>query len=252
MARAVDYELVVVFGAMRATVAIVEDEPDLREAVVEFLCARGLHAHGLHSATAFRGFLSQQPVDVVVLDIAMPGESGLSLARWLRTQSPTPAILFATASGRPTDRIFGLEIGADDYIVKPYDLHELLARIRSILRRPPRAPVAPRAAAKTRARIVPVGAFVLDLDARQVKRGDGSVISLTSAELELLEMLATRPHRIVTRSQILELSEGGFGGESARSIDVRIARLRKKLGADQSGHSLIRTIRGEGYMFAPE
>jgi DNA-binding response OmpR family regulator len=237
---------------MRATVAIVEDEPDLREAVVEFLCSRGLRGQGLPSAAAFREVLSRQPVDVVVLDIAMPGEDGLALARWLRTQSPATAILFATASGRPTDRIFGLEIGADDYIVKPYDLHELLARIRSILRRPPRERAAPRAAAKSRARTVALGAVALDLDARLVKRGDGSVISLTSAELELLEMLATRPHRLVTRSQILELAQGGSGGESARSIDVRIARLRKKLGTGQSGRSLIRTIRGEGYMFAPE
>jgi DNA-binding response OmpR family regulator len=240
------------FLTMRSTVAIVEDEPDLREAVVEFLCSRGLRAHGLPSAAAFREVLPQQPIDVVVLDIAMPGENGLSLARWLRTQNPTPAILFATASGRPADRIFGLEIGADDYIVKPYDLHELLARIRSILRRPPREHVAPRATAKSRARTIALGTVAFDLDARQVKRGDGSVINLTSAEVDLLEILVTRPHRIVTRSQILELAPAGFGSESARSIDVRIARLRKKLGADQGGRSLITTIRGEGYMFAPD
>ncbi|HVL70928.1 MAG TPA: response regulator transcription factor [Beijerinckiaceae bacterium] len=236
-----------------STVAIVEDEDDLREAVVEFLSGRGLRVLAAANAQEFRALIARESVDVAVLDIAMSGEDGRSLARWLTGRPRAPGIIFATAAGRPADRVVGLEIGADDYLVKPYELRELLARIRSLLRRleerPVHEPPAPAAEAPRPGRQLPVGPYLLDLDSRRLTR-DGTSIVLTPAELDLLEALATRPNRVLSRSQLLELAQAGDGG-SDRSVDVRITRLRRKLEADPDDPQLIRTVRGEGYVFVP-
>jgi two-component system phosphate regulon response regulator OmpR len=237
------------------TIAIIEDEHDLRDSVAEFLIGRGLEVRAAANAAEFRDIAMRERIDVTVLDIQMPGEDGLSLACWLRTLSPPPGIIFATASGAPIDRVVGLELGADDYLVKPYELRELLARIRSVLRRPAEAPrsklyIVPEASRKLRT--LRIGDCLLDLDSRRLSGGDGRLIELTAMEVDLLEALAKRPNRILTRAQLLELAPGREDGDDERSIDVRVARLRRKLEATPDIPRLIRTIRGEGYMFVPE
>lgn len=238
------------------TIAIVDDEDDLREAVAEYLAERGLKVLVAGSAAEFRALVAAEGVDVAVLDIAMAGEDGLSLARWLTRLESPPGIILATAAGTPVDRIVGLEIGVDDYLVKPYDLRELLARIRSVVRRlPDEAPARVPIAAETTddsSRHMPIGSFQLDLQSRRLTSRDGKAVALTAAELDLLEALAKRPNRVLSRAQLLELAQSREGNETGRSIDVRITRLRRKLENDPDNPALIRTIRGEGYMFDPD
>jgi two-component system phosphate regulon response regulator OmpR len=238
------------------TIAIVDDEDDLREAVAEYLAERGLKVLVAGSAAEFRALVAAEGVDVAVLDIAMAGEDGLSLARWLTRLESPPGIILATAAGTPVDRIVGLEIGVDDYLVKPYDLRELLARIRSVVRRlpdeaPARMPITAEATDDS-SRHMPIGSFQLDLQSRRLTSRDGKAVALTAAELDLLEVLAKRPNRVLSRAQLLELAQSREGNENGRSIDVRITRLRRKLENDPDNPALIRTIRGEGYMFDPD
>jgi len=238
------------------TIAIVDDEDDLREAVAEYLAERGLKVLAAGSAAEFRVMVAAEGVDVAVLDIAMAGEDGLSLARWLTRLEHPPGIILATAAGSPIDRIVGLEIGVDDYLVKPYDLRELLARIRSVIRRlPQEGPAkAPLLSEETddSARHMAIGPFRLDLQSRRLTGRDGKAVALTAAELDLLEALATRPNRVLSRAQLLDLAQSREGNESGRSVDVRITRLRRKLESDPDNPTLIRTVRGEGYMFVPD
>lgn len=244
---------------MRATerhIAVVDDEDDLREAVVEYLALNGYQATGYARAAAFREAYENTPVDLAILDIAMPGEDGLSLARWLRTRGHS-GIIFATASATSIDRIVGLELGADDYIVKPYELRELLARVRSVLRRlPDEAPVAKSAPASagpapelTNARRLRFGGMVLDMDARTLFDAAGAPIDLTSMELDLLTVLATRPGRALSRAQIMELSDGHDTGDAERAIDIRVARLRRKIEPNPDSPRYVKTLRGTGYVF---
>ena len=235
---------------MHATVLVVEDEEHLRDALAEYLGDRGFTVLAAGDAKTARVFAENEDIRLAVLDIAMPGEDGLSLARWLRGRSPDLGIIFATSSGAPIDRIVGLEIGADDYMVKPYDLRELLARIRSVLRRigdaSDHVPPAP-----TTSRGIPVGRFVLNPAARQLVDEAGGPVSLTSTEFELLAMLAARPNRALSRSQLLA-GESGLGqDDSPRSVDIRVTRLRGKIEVDPQHPRLIQTVRGEGYMFVP-
>lgn len=237
------------------TVAIAEDEVDLREAVAEYLSERGLRVLAAGSAAEFRAMVAGEAIDVAVLDIAMAGEDGLSLARWLARQKHPPGIILATAAGSAVDRVVGLEIGVDDYLVKPYDLRELLARVRSVLRRLPEdtaasAPIPAEAVDPSRQ--MPVGPYRLDLQSGRLTARDGRTVALTPAELDLLEALAKRPNRVLSRSQLLDLAQSREGHESARSVDVRITRLRRKLESDPDNPTLIRTVRGEGYMFVPD
>jgi two-component system phosphate regulon response regulator OmpR len=237
---------------MQPTVVIVDDEDGLREAVVEYLNTQGLHTLEAPSAQAFRQLIDQQRVDVAVLDIAMPGEDGLSLARWLR-EHHSVGIIFATAAGRQIDRIVGLEIGADDYVVKPYDLRELLARIRSVLRRiKTTAAAKPDDAIFAASKRVQIGALALDSAGRRLTTAAGEAIDLTAMEFDLLEVLATRPNRILSRAQLLELAHSRASEDGDRSIDIRITRIRKKIEPDPERPRYIRTVRGEGYVFVPD
>ena len=238
---------------MSTTIAVVDDEEHLREAVVEYLQGKGFDVVEAADAAAFRALAESTPIDVVVLDVAMPGEDGLSLARWLRRRGDV-GIIFATAAGQPIDRIVGLELGADDYLVKPYELRELLARIRSLLRRlevRPQtssggAPIVARAAGRT----VVFGGWTLDLDGRRLLAADGRPADLTPLEYDLLEILATRPNRVLSRTQIAELGRGEeSAGEDDRRIDIRITRLRRKIEPEPDRPRFVRTVRGEGYVF---
>jgi two-component system phosphate regulon response regulator OmpR len=233
------------------TVAIAEDEEDLREAVAEYLEDRGLRVLQAGNAAAFRALVAAEAVDVAILDIQMPGEDGLSLARWLRGRSRI-GIIFATAADQPVERIIGLELGADDYITKPYELRELLARVRSILRRMGDAAAPVAAPAEARRDTLAVGSLVLDSAARRLLRPDGSAVALTQGEFDLLAVLVQRAGRILSREQLAGLLHEG-GGEGGRAIDIRMARIRRKLEEDDpSCRGRLRTVRGQGYVFAPE
>lgn len=237
---------------MRATVAIVDDEEHLREAVGEYLELQGFEVMSFRNAQAFREESAGKAIDVAILDIAMPGEDGLSLARFIRKSGQT-GIIMATAAGRPIDRIVGLEIGADDYLVKPYELRELLARIKSVLRRVNAAPAAaePQSPAIREGRSLRFGALTLDLDARRLTDVANGPIELTAMEFDLLQALATRPNRVLSRGQLQEFAHGRSADESDRSIDIRVTRLRKKIEPDPEHPRFIKTVRGEGYVFVP-
>lgn len=237
-------------------IAIVDDEEDLRDAVVEYLTSQGYPASGFPRAADFRLACSAAPFDLAILDIAMPGEDGLSLARWLKQQGQT-GIIFATASATSIDRIVGLELGADDYVVKPYELRELLARVRSVLRRIPDQSVAVPTSgtapdAKTdrnAARRIRFGGMVLDLDACNLIGAGGTPIDLTATELDLLMTLATRPGRPLSRAQIVELAGGQSGENTERAVDIRVTRLRRKIEPNPDAPKYVRTLRGTGYVF---
>jgi DNA-binding response OmpR family regulator len=237
---------------MRATVAIVDDEEHLREAVGEYLELQGFEVMSFRNAQAFREESAGKAIDVAILDIAMPGEDGLSLARYIRKSGQT-GIIMATAAGRPIDRIVGLEIGADDYLVKPYELRELLARIKSVLRRVNATPATAEAPspAVREGRSLRFGALTLDLDARRLTDAANGPIELTAMEFDLLQALATRPNRVLSRGQLQEFAHGRSADESDRSIDIRVTRLRKKIEPDPEHPRFIKTVRGEGYVFVP-
>ncbi|WP_421916007.1 response regulator [Mesorhizobium sp.] len=236
---------------VRARIIIVEDEPDLRDAVAEYLEANGYEVATAESASAARAMFEKQSFHLAVLDIAMPGEDGLSLGRWLRSKLPI-GIIYATAAGTALDRIVGLELGADDYIVKPYELREVLARVRSVLRRVPQ-PAAPRAdkieAAASR-RFVTFGSFQADLDGRLVTGTNGAVVDMAKSEFDVLEVFLTRANRLLTRAAISEAIGFMEDPESSRAVDIRIMRLRKKIETDPANPKFLRTVRGEGYIFS--
>jgi two-component system phosphate regulon response regulator OmpR len=244
--------------AEHAAIIVCDDEPDLREAVAEYLARRGLDVRRAEDAAALRRLLAERPADCVVLDIAMPGEDGLSLARALRAESDV-GIVMLTAAAEVVDRVVGLEVGADDYITKPVDLRELLARLRAVLRRRDAAqqalaalPEPPEAAAPPPSppgRRVRMGRTWLDLDARRLTGPDGAEIPLGPSEFALLRAFAERPGRVLTREALLDLAHPRGEEHFDRSIDVRIARIRRKVEAVPERPAVIRTIRGAGYVF---
>jgi two-component system phosphate regulon response regulator OmpR len=249
---------------------VVDDETDLREAVAEYLTRRGFDVRRAEDGAALRRLLAERPADLVVLDVSMPGEDGLTLARWLRSESDI-GIVMLTAAGDVVDRVVGLEVGADDYIAKPVDLRELLARLRAVLRRreatsaatltaPPPAPaplaapapppVEPAAGEAQGARIR-MGRNLLDVAQRRLFGADGREIPLGAAEFALLLAFAERPNRVLSRETLLDLAHARGDEHFDRSIDVRIARIRRKVEAVPDQPRVIRTVRGAGYVFDP-
>ncbi|RUX27613.1 response regulator transcription factor [Mesorhizobium sp. M7A.F.Ca.US.011.01.1.1] len=234
---------------VRARIVIVEDEPDLRDAVAEYLGASGYDVATAESAAAARSLVETQSFHLAILDIAMPGEDGLSLGRWLRSKLPI-GIIYATAAGTALDRIVGLELGADDYIVKPYELREVLARVRSVLRRVPQPKELQDNKAGTDRRSVTFGPFQADLDGRLVTGANGAVVDMAKSEFDVLEIFLTRANRLLTRAAISEAIGFTEDPESSRAVDIRIMRLRKKIEADPANPKFLRTVRGEGYIFS--
>jgi DNA-binding response OmpR family regulator len=237
--------------ALRARIAIVEDEPDLRDAVAEYLGANGYDVVGVSGAEEMRALVAQSPFHLAILDIAMPGEDGLSLGRWLRARMPI-GIIYATAAGAAIDRIVGLELGADDYLVKPYELRELLARVRSVLRRvpPPDETLVPKTAAEHPARrAISFGGFSVDLDSRRLTGASGE-IDMAKSEFDVLEVFLTRPNRLLSRAALSEAIGMTEEPETSRAVDIRVMRLRKKIEPDPANPRFLRTVRGEGYIFA--
>jgi len=231
------------------TIAIAEDESDLREAVAEYLGDRGMRVLQAADACGFRCLVENEPIDLAVLDIHMPGEDGLSLARWLRGRSNI-GIILATASDQAVDRMLGLALGADDYITKPYELRELLARSRGVLRRIGDAPLIKPAVPEPRREVIAIGALSLDVFGRKLTRTTGAEVRLTSGELDTLIVLAQRPNRVLSRETLAQLL-GESGGESGRALDVRIVRIRRKIEDGPMTNHCLRTVRGEGNMLVP-
>jgi two-component system OmpR family response regulator len=226
-------------------ILIVEDDRDIRGLLADFLKREGFAVELAEDGAAADRILARVAPDLVVLDLMLPGEDGLSICRRLRARGATP-ILMLTAKNDDIDRIVGLELGADDYLGKPFNPRELLARIRAVLRRS-EASVA-RAGERRRRSFA---GFVVDLDARSVERSDGTSVPLTSAEFDLLACFVERPRRVLTRDQLLDWTRGRSADPFDRTIDVTVSRLRRKLEiADPSAPALVTTVRNGGYLFA--
>jgi DNA-binding response OmpR family regulator len=237
---------------------VVDDEPELRGLLGEYFGRHGFAVRTAQDAAEARTLLQQQRPVLAILDINMPGETGLSLARWLRDTHPQVAIVMLTTAGEAIDRIVGLELGADDYIGKPFELRELLARVRAVLRRAqPMAGAAPAAVAETITPDAPTrqqiafGERRLDLERRQLFAADGSEIEITAAEFDLLALFARHPNRPLNRDQIMEQAHNRGWDVFDRSIDLRVMRLRRKIERNPDKPEIIKTVRNVGYVFVP-
>ncbi len=227
-------------------ILVVDDDADLRQMVADYLGGYDLRVTGAPDGSAMRDAMAREVVDLVLLDLKLPSEDGMTLARELRETSNIPIIIL-TGRKDDVDRIMGLELGADDYLTKPFNLRELLARIRAILRR---TQAHPAMAGEGRApQAFRFGAWELDLRSRRLTSNDGERVELTHAEFALLAAFLGAPERILSREQLLELSRGNDENVFDRSIDVQILRLRRKIESDPSRPKLIRTERGAGYFF---
>lgn len=231
-----------------AHIVVCDDEVDLREMLQEYLGKRGFKVSGAAGGDALRDILATSAVDVIIMDINMPKEDGLSILRSLRPDNMTPVIML-TAAGDVVDRIIGLEMGADDYLGKPVDLRELEARIKAIIRR--ELASGPAKAEKVDENRVPFGDFVLDKAAAKLVAEDGSEVSLTAMEYSLLKVFAENKGRVLNRDQLLEQAHDRSWDPFDRSIDIRISRLRRKLEANPEKPEIIRTVRGIGYLYDP-
>src|SRR5262245_52746266 len=226
-------------------ILVVEDDRDIRSLLADFLKREGFTVEVAEDGAAADRVLARIAPDLIVLDLMLPGEDGLSICRRLRVRTSTP-ILMLTAKNDDIDRIVGLELGADDYLGKPFNPRELLARIRAILRR---VEAAVTRAGERRRRSF--GRFVIELDARSVERADGTSVALTSAEFDLLACFVERPRRVLTRDQLLDWTRGRSAEPFDRTIDVTVSRLRKKIEAAVPGLNPITTVRNNGYLFVP-
>ncbi len=229
-------------------VLICDDEPDLREMLGEYLTRRGFTVTLAGNAAELRAALAGAQVDAVVLDIAMPGEDGLSVLRSLRTGVERLPVIMLTAAGETIDRIIGLEMGADDYLSKPVDLRELEARIKAVLRRAT-APAPVSDAARRRWRF---GKCWLDIPAAKLFDGSGAEVPLTAMEFNLLKLFAENRGRVLNRDQILEGAHDRSWDPYDRSIDIRISRIRRKIEVNPEKPEVIRTVRGIGYIYDPQ
>jgi two-component system OmpR family response regulator len=240
-------------------ILIVDDDREIRDLLSRFLQKHGFRASAAADGRDMRRILADARIDLIVLDVMMPGETGLQICAQLRAQGiPGPSgagsaripIIMLTAAGEDTDRIVGLEMGADDYLPKPFNPRELLARIRAVLRR---SEDAGRPAAEAdRAALLHFDGWQLDLGARRLVNPDGREIDLSAGEFDLLAALAQRPRRVLSRDQLLDLCKGRAAQPFDRSIDVQVGRLRRKIEPDPAEPRIITTVRGGGYMFAPE
>lgn len=229
---------------MNKKILVVDDDPGLTELLSSYLGSQGFVVASACDGVAMREQLAAFQPDLLILDLMLPGEDGLTLCRKLRTNSRLP-ILMLTARGDDMDRIIGLEMGADDYLAKPFQPRELLARIKNILRR-----IDEHEADSPPVRSLHFAGWTLDLAARNLIGADGVVVVLSSAEFRLLQLLAESPNRVLSRDQLMDALAGRDAGPFDRTIDVMISRLRRRLGDDARDPELIRTVRSEGYIFS--
>lgn len=236
-------------------ILIVDDDREISALVSEFLAPYGFHVTAVGDGRTMREVLAQQSFDLVLLDLMLPGEDGLSLCRHLRATTALPIIML-TAMGSETDRVVGLEMGADDYVAKPFSARELLARIKAVLRRGgPRSEEGDHSTtvtAQVGKEMLEFSGWHLDTGKRQLHSPDGVLVELTSGEFDLLYAFCTNPQRVLTRDQLLDLARGRVSGPFDRTIDVQVGRLRRKLEIDPKKPEILKTVRGGGYMLATE
>lgn len=230
-------------------ILVVDDDRSIREMLSEYLSAQGFKVVLAEDGAAMRGAIEAAAPDVVLLDLKLPQEDGLSLARFLREHYDV-GIIMVTGAGGLVDRIVGLEVGADDYVAKPFDPRELLARIKSVLRRMQARPAVP--AVDKSSRSVSIGHCRLDLASHQLFDRNGVEIPITTMEFDLLKVFAENPGKALSRDRILTLTRNREWDPYDRSIDIRVARLRRKVESDPDNPRVIRTVRGVGYMFVSE
>ncbi len=228
-------------SAQATRLLIVDDDPDIRSLLADYLQGYGMQCSGVANGSAMLELLARDSFDLIILDLMLPGEDGLSLCRQLRGQGETPIIML-TARGETADRVVGLELGADDYVVKPFDPRELVARIHTVLRRSRRQP------APLEVQEVRFAGWTLHHIKREITTPEQLLIPLSHAEYRLLCVFLERPQRVLSREQLLDAARGRTIEAFDRSIDLLVSRLRQKLGDDPKSPRLLKTVRGEGYL----
>ena len=223
-------------------ILVVDDDPELRKLLSDYLTDAGFAVDLAGDGEQMRRVMARVTPDAIVMDLMLPGTDGLALTRELRASSTVP-ILMLSARGEEIDRVVGLEVGADDYLAKPFSPRELLARLRALLRRT-------QAPAASRPDTLAFGPYRLDAEGRRVLK-DGAEVDLSSAEFDLLKVLVERPGRVLSRDVLLDLLKGYAREPFDRTVDIRVARLRRKIEPDPANPVFIRTVRGEGYLFNP-
>jgi two-component system OmpR family response regulator len=222
-------------------VLLVDDDPLIGELLSEYLSDKGFRISLAADGAQMRSCLEREAVDLVLLDLGLPGEDGLTLMRWLR-EHWRGAIIILTGRGEAVDRVVGLELGADDYVAKPFDLRELLARVRAVLRRTP----SPSDAGGS---VLTFAGYRLDTKARTLRRDSGDDVSLTNGEYELLVAFVMAPHKVQSRDELLNVTHGRDAGPYDKTIDVQVGRLRRKIERDAAQPALIKAVRGAGYVW---
>lgn len=230
-------------------ILVVDDEQEICEIVRQYLESEGFRVTSAGDGAAMRRVLAREPVNLVIMDLMLPGEDGLTLARDLRETLPQIGILILTGRGDTVDKIIGLEMGADDYLSKPFHLRELLARTKSVLRRVAVAP--PREEEKRQRSQARFAGWHLDLGTRVLTSPKGHEVHLTTGEFDLLAAFVANPNQILGRDRLLDLARNREAGPFDRTIDVQVGRLRRKLGENSQNPALIKTVRGSGYIFTP-
>jgi DNA-binding response OmpR family regulator len=228
-------------------ILVVDDQREICEVVRDYLSNEGYRVSTASDGVAMRRIMGQSPVDLVILDLMLPGEDGLALARALREES-TVGIIILTGRGETVDRIIGLEMGADDYLPKPFHLRELLARVKSVLRRVSSRTADNIAPPRSRARFA---GWNLDLTSRELRSPSGKEVRLTTGEFDLLAAFVNNANQVLSRDRLLDLARNREAGPFDRTIDVQVGRLRRKLESDPQRPTMIKTVRGTGYIFTP-
>ena len=236
---------------MRASghILVVDDQKEICDVIQQYLSSEGYRVSVANDGTAMRRIFSEGPVDLVILDLMLPGEDGLTLARALREESPV-GIIILTGRGETVDRIIGLEMGADDYLPKPFHLRELLARVKSVLRRSAARGAVQEKTAPGRSRARFAG-WQLDLSTRELVSPQGGEVRLTTGEFDLLAAFVNNANQVLSRDRLLDLARNREAGPFDRTIDVQVGRLRRKLETDPEKPTIIKTVRGTGYIFTP-
>ena len=233
-------------------ILVVDDDPRIRDLLSRYLEGEGFSMNAVDSGDAMRAHMARADTDLIILDLNLPGEDGLSLTREIRTKSEIPVIMI-TGKGDPIDRVIGLEVGADDYIAKPFELREVLARVRAVMRRTATRIQATSATAETdAAKGFRFDGWCLDTAKRELRDPQGDLIGLSTGEFDLLQLFAAHPARVLSRDQLMDMLRGQDWSPLDRSIDTQVGRLRKKIEHDPSEPSLIKTVRGVGYIFAAD
>ncbi|WP_431257474.1 response regulator transcription factor [Roseateles chitinivorans] len=248
-----------------AHVAILDDEPDITQLLAGYLASHGFRTTQLHTGRALMDLMAADPPELVLLDLGLPGEDGFVIARQLREHWRC-GLVIVTGRGDAVDKVVGLEVGADDYVTKPFDLRELVARVKAVLRRlapgpamtPAAAPAHPGGVVTSTSAASGLGrerlhfdGWTVDVSARRVTGPDGEEVALTTGEFDLLHIFLLHPGRVLSRDFLLEHTRGRESGPFDRTIDVQVGRLRRKLGAESGEGQWIKSVRGAGYLFAP-